>query len=558
MEALSRGGLAAGALAVAAEVFGSLSVATNHLTYGITHAPGVESGLTKLLGAATVATSFTPLGVGTIAAVVAVVLLLLLLVTKIVIATLLALLYVAAPLAIALWPLPETSWLARTWLQSLIGVLLWPVVWALCFALFAVMGASAFTLTGSFGTELVKPWVAVAALFVSFKAPQLLARQAMLAGLTPRSGTPRRAASCTAAPLCAPGRCRCGGRLGAVRWARPAPRPRERGRRRSECGIRRTSTWRRGFAWARSRSASGRRSRRPARSDGGVRRVRLALADERDDLRLDRRRRHAGRPVLRGDGPRVLRGRVRGRRVAVLARAAPLSPGGGLPRGYLIRGESVDELATATPHAHDAQATDGGRCGTSIRRERTSGLPEAGALCPVEALDREGLLVTSEGALVRYLRVTPKNPLVMSQAEREHVGHALGQLVGVWRRGSRFSSTSRPRRCAWRRCWSTARRRPSAPCEALSDVADDRAEALRRLHAALAESLERHADAQAAVDVAYYVVVPYLPDQRVRVDWRQLLPGAAPGSRWRRSRSRWNRTGGWRESLRDGRGPGRP
>jgi hypothetical protein len=128
------------------------------------------------------------LGIGTIAAVVALVLLVLLVITKIVIATLLALLYVAAPLAIALWPLPETSWLARTWLQSLIGVLLWPVVWALCFALFAVMGASAFTLKGSFGSELIKPWVSVAALFVSFKAPQLLARQAMLAGLTPSLG----------------------------------------------------------------------------------------------------------------------------------------------------------------------------------------------------------------------------------------------------------------------------------------------------------------------------------------------------------------------------------
>ena len=187
VEALARGGMAAGALAIYPEVFGSLSIATNYLTYGITHAPGVETGLAKLLGAATVA-SFTPLGVGTIAAVVAVVLLVLLLVTKIVIATLLALLYVAAPLAIALWPLPETSWLARTWLQSLIGVLLWPVVWALCFAIFAVMSASAFTLRGSFGAELVKPWVSVAALFVSFKAPQLLARQAMLAGLTPSLG----------------------------------------------------------------------------------------------------------------------------------------------------------------------------------------------------------------------------------------------------------------------------------------------------------------------------------------------------------------------------------
>ena len=160
---------------------------------------------------------FTPLGIGTLAAVVAVVLLVLLLVTKIVIATLLALLYVAAPLAIALWPLPETSWLARTWLQSLIGVVLWPVVWALCFALFAVMGASAFTLEGSFGTELVKPWVAVAALFVAFKAPQLLARQAMLAGLTPSLGN-------TAA------------RGDRLRPRRPARRRRRRGGRRGRRG----------------------------------------------------------------------------------------------------------------------------------------------------------------------------------------------------------------------------------------------------------------------------------------------------------------------------------
>ena len=49
----------------------------------------------------------------------------------------------------------------------------------------------------------------------------------------------------------------------------------------------------------------------------------------------------------------------------------------------------------------------------------------------VEALDRSGLLVTSEGALVRYLRVAPKNPLVMSDAERVQVSEAFGQLA--WR-----------------------------------------------------------------------------------------------------------------------------
>lgn len=187
VEALTRGGIAAGALAFYPQVFGSLAIAANYLTYGVIHDSTVSSGLTKLLAAATVS-SFTPLGVGTIAAVVAVVIFLLLIVTKIVLATLLALLFVAAPLAIALWPLPETSWLARTVLQSLIGVLLWPVTWALCFALFAVVGASAFSPGGSFGTTIVKPWVSVAALYVAFKAPQLLARHAMLAGLMPSPG----------------------------------------------------------------------------------------------------------------------------------------------------------------------------------------------------------------------------------------------------------------------------------------------------------------------------------------------------------------------------------
>jgi hypothetical protein len=187
VEALTRGAAAAGALALYPDLFGSLSVAANYLTDGLTHAPGVQVGLTKIL-AGVAAANFGALGIATIADVVGVIMLVLLVITKIVLATVLALLYVAAPLAIALWPLPETSWLGRTWLQSLIGVLLWPVVWALCFSLFAVMGAEAFTLQGSFGTELVKPWVAVAALFVAFKAPQLVARQAMLAGLAPQVG----------------------------------------------------------------------------------------------------------------------------------------------------------------------------------------------------------------------------------------------------------------------------------------------------------------------------------------------------------------------------------
>ncbi|MEJ7786159.1 MAG: hypothetical protein WKF96_15240 [Solirubrobacteraceae bacterium] len=187
LESVGRSIVAAGALVVYPTVFEYLTVAGNLMTHALLNAPGVESGMTRLLAAALVL-NFGTLGVGSIATVVAVVILILLVITKIVLATILALLFVSAPLALALWPLPETSWAARSWLQGLIAVVLWPIVWALCFALFAVMGKSAFSLSGSFGDNLIKPWVTVASLFVAFKAPQLIARQAMMAGLSPSIG----------------------------------------------------------------------------------------------------------------------------------------------------------------------------------------------------------------------------------------------------------------------------------------------------------------------------------------------------------------------------------
>jgi type IV secretory system conjugative DNA transfer VirD4/TraG family protein len=148
---------------------------------------------------------------------------------------------------------------------------------------------------------------------------------------------------------------------------------------------------------------------------------------------------------------------------------------------------------------------------------------QAGELCAVEAIDREGLLVTSEGALVRYLRVSAKNPLVMSDAERDQVGHAFGQLAGRPAAGQslQFYVEARPVRLDG--LLGQSRAEVERAVRWLGPDAEQGA-VLPRLHAALGESLERHADAQAAVDIGYYVVVPYLPDQRPRLDWSQLLP----------------------------------
>ena len=188
LQGMLRGAAAAGAMIAYPLLFEWACVAGNLLTHGLLDAPGVRDGTNKLLSAALVS-QFAPLGVGVIASVLATIMLVLLVVSKIVLATILALLFVSGGLAIALWPLPETAWLARSWVQVLFGCLLWPVVWALCFALFAVMGRSAFSFEGEFGDQLVKPFVTVAALFVAFKAPQLLARQALLAGVAPSLGS---------------------------------------------------------------------------------------------------------------------------------------------------------------------------------------------------------------------------------------------------------------------------------------------------------------------------------------------------------------------------------
>ena len=66
--------------------------------------------------------------------------------------------------------------------------MLWPVLWALCFGCFAAMGDAAFSAGGGIGDTIIKPFVSVAMLFVAFKLPMAVLRQAQLAGLTPSMG----------------------------------------------------------------------------------------------------------------------------------------------------------------------------------------------------------------------------------------------------------------------------------------------------------------------------------------------------------------------------------
>jgi hypothetical protein len=182
LAAFARSVAAAAGLVAFAEAFGYASILTNELTHALLGFAGVHDGIAKLMAAVTIGSGF---GLGLIAGVISVVMLVLLIVTKVVISTMLAVLFVATPLAIALWPLPEAAFLLRTCLSGIAALFLWPVIWALSFAVFAVMGDGAFSLSGGLGTAVMRPFVSVAALYVAWKAPLLIARQAMIAGLTP-------------------------------------------------------------------------------------------------------------------------------------------------------------------------------------------------------------------------------------------------------------------------------------------------------------------------------------------------------------------------------------
>jgi len=65
----------------------------------------------------------------------------------------------------------------------------------------------------------------------------------------------------------------------------------------------------------------------------------------------------------------------------------------------------------------------------TVRKASSERLREAGELLGVEAVDRTGLVVTSEGSFVRIFRVCPVNPLLMSGEERAKAAGTFQRLI---------------------------------------------------------------------------------------------------------------------------------
>ena len=79
-------------------------------------------------------------------------------------------------------------------------------------------------------------------------------------------------------------------------------------------------------------------------------------------------------------------------------------------------------------------------------RLRSAALRQTGELLGVEAIDRSGLVITSEGAFVRYLQVIPPNPLILSREDQATTASAYCQCLSRLRPGQcvQFYVDARP------------------------------------------------------------------------------------------------------------------
>ncbi len=156
---------------------------------------------------------------------------------------------------------------------------------------------------------------------------------------------------------------------------------------------------------------------------------------------------------------------------------------------------------------------------TAVRKASSERLREAGELLGVEAVDRTGLVVTSEGTFVRIFRVSPVNPLLMSGEERAKAAGTFQRLISQLHDDERIQVIVEGRPVNLSELVGECRQQVEAcagPPPSGDRGARDRLALSRwRLHAALEESLRLHADSQAAVEVNHYLVVPFLPRQHI-------------------------------------------
>lgn len=175
-------------LLVFVPAFDGLSRATNMMTAALIAGSDIKhTGGGHGIAAALSADNIADGGIEMLVTVAAMAMAIVLLVVKAIVTALLAVLFVASPLAIALWPVEEVGVLLRTLLQGIFGLLIFPCVWAICFAVLAVLPADAMFPGGKHDgiDSFLSPLITLAALIIAFRLPFKVLEMMLQAGISP-------------------------------------------------------------------------------------------------------------------------------------------------------------------------------------------------------------------------------------------------------------------------------------------------------------------------------------------------------------------------------------
>ena len=153
----------------------------NKLTWALLHGPGVGDSINYVFVSA-----LSPVGMPSAPAPLFGGLVMLgmlacaiwLLMTKIVISAALAVLYLGAPIAIALGPLDDLGWVTGIVTRGAVAILVYPVVWTLCFVAFALLSSDIDPANG-----VIEPTIArlegLAALLVAIRLPKMVLQRGL-------------------------------------------------------------------------------------------------------------------------------------------------------------------------------------------------------------------------------------------------------------------------------------------------------------------------------------------------------------------------------------------
>lgn len=147
----------------------------------------------------------------------------------------------------------------------------------------------------------------------------------------------------------------------------------------------------------------------------------------------------------------------------------------------------------------------------------------AGALLGVAVIQPDGLLVRDDGSHLRYLEVTPVNPLALEPAQAERVSAAFAQVAARLPDGQSLQLYVQATPLALEEILALETHRSEQAAGAAQDTGEPgRAKAIRALGIAHERTIRHAAQNVHPQQLRHYVICPWRPTQRTSITtWRR-------------------------------------